>query len=111
MLTLSRLPAQKAYQAVSSEHEQTSRLSSQTSNLSLSQSVISIYFKVTELNEYCPIAHSSSIVKCFKRLVKDHITSNFPDSLDLLQFAYRPNKSIAPHSTLSHLDKRNSYCM
>jgi hypothetical protein len=54
-------------------------------------------------------------MKCFERLVKDHITSTLPDILDPLQFAYRPNRStddaiaFALHTALSHLDKRNTY--
>ncbi|CDQ76546.1 unnamed protein product [Oncorhynchus mykiss] len=48
-------------------------------------------------------------------LVKDHITSTPPDTLDPLQFAYRPNRStddaIATtlHTALTHLEKRNTY--
>jgi hypothetical protein len=39
--------------------------------------------KVTELNDYLPIALISVIImKCFERLVKDHITSTLPDTLD-----------------------------
>ncbi|CDQ79556.1 unnamed protein product [Oncorhynchus mykiss] len=44
-----------------------------------------------------------------------HINSILPDTLDPLQFAYRPNRStddvipIALHTALSHLDKRNTY--
>ncbi|CDQ84534.1 unnamed protein product [Oncorhynchus mykiss] len=44
-----------------------------------------------------------------------HINSILLDTLDPLQFAYRPNRStddtisIALHTALSHLDKRNTY--
>ena len=44
-----------------------------------------------------------------------HINTIIPDTLDPLQCAYRPNKStddaisIALHTALSHLDKRNTY--
>jgi hypothetical protein len=48
--------------------------------------------KVTELNYYRPIALTSVIMKCFERLVKDHITSTVPDTLYPLQFPYRPNR-------------------
>uniref|UniRef100_A0A8L0DMF9 Reverse transcriptase domain-containing protein n=1 Tax=Oncorhynchus mykiss TaxID=8022 RepID=A0A8L0DMF9_ONCMY len=54
-------------------------------------------------------------MKCFERLVKDHITSTLPDTLDPLQFAYRPNRSTDDaisttlHTALTHLDKRNTY--
>jgi hypothetical protein len=71
--------------------------------------------KVTELNDYCRVALTSVIMKGFDRLVKDHITSTLPDSLYPLQFVYRPNRSkddaitIALHTALSHLDKRNTY--
>ena len=49
--------------------------------------------KVTELNDYHPKALTSVIMKCFERLVKDHITSSLPGTLVPLQFAYRPNRS------------------
>ena len=70
---------------------------------------------VTELNGYRPVALTSVIMKCFDRLVKDHITSTLPATLDPLQFDYRSNRStdksiaITPHTALSHLDKRNTY--
>jgi hypothetical protein len=71
--------------------------------------------KVTELNDYRPVALTSVNMKCFERLVKDHITSTLPDILDPLQFANRPNTStdnaitITLHTALSHLDKMNTY--
>ncbi|KAI3363944.1 hypothetical protein L3Q82_001522 [Scortum barcoo] len=55
-------------------------------------------------------------MKCFERLVKSFITSSIPDSLDPLQFAYRPNRSTEDaialtlhHTALSHLDQRDTY--
>jgi hypothetical protein len=54
-------------------------------------------------------------MKCFQRLVKDHITSTLPYTLDPLQFAKCPNKStddaiaITLHTALFHLNKRNTY--
>ncbi|KAI3363586.1 hypothetical protein L3Q82_001176 [Scortum barcoo] len=57
-------------------------------------------------------------MKCFERLVKSFITSSIPDSLDPLQFAYRPNRStedafhrphLTLHTALSHLDQRDTY--
>ena len=96
-------------------------------NLSLSQSAVPTCFKmativpvhkkakVTELNDYCPVELTSVIMKCFERLVKDHITSTLPDTLDPLQFTYRNNRSmddalpITLHTALSHLDKWNTY--
>ena len=70
--------------------------------------------KITELN-YCPVALTSVIMKCFERLVKDHITSTLPATLDPLHFTYCPNRSaddaiaITLHTVLSHLDNRNTY--
>ena len=56
----------------------------------------------------------SVAMKCFERLVMAHINTIIPESLDPLQFAYRPNRStdavsIALHTALSHLDKMNTY--
>uniref|UniRef100_A0A8C7T6I6 Reverse transcriptase domain-containing protein n=1 Tax=Oncorhynchus mykiss TaxID=8022 RepID=A0A8C7T6I6_ONCMY len=71
--------------------------------------------KITELNDYRPVALTSVIMKCFERLVKDHITYTLLAKVDPLQFAYRPKKStddaitITLHTALSHLDKRNTY--
>ncbi|CDR19003.1 unnamed protein product [Oncorhynchus mykiss] len=68
--------------------------------------------KVTYLNDYHPVALTSLSMKC---LVMVHINTIFPDTLDPLQFAYHPNRCtddtifIAFHTTLFHLDKRNTY--
>jgi hypothetical protein len=52
-------------------------------------------------------------MKCFERMVMAHINSILPDTLDSLQFAYRPNRSanaaIALHTAKSHLEERNTY--
>ena len=59
--------------------------------------------------------HSSIDMKCIERLVMAHINTIIPEILDPLQFAYRLNRStddaisIALHTALSHLDKRNTY--
>jgi hypothetical protein len=51
-------------------------------------------------------------MRCFERLVKDHITSFLPDTLHPLQFAYCSDRStddtiaITLHTALTHLDKR-----
>jgi hypothetical protein len=71
--------------------------------------------KVTFLNDNRPIALTSVAMKCFERLVMAHINAIIPETLDPLQFAYRPNRStdnaisIALHTALSHMDKRNTY--
>jgi hypothetical protein len=54
-------------------------------------------------------------MKSFERLVMAQIKSILPDTLDPLQFPYRPNRStddafsITLLTALSHLDKRNTY--
>jgi hypothetical protein len=54
-------------------------------------------------------------MKCFERLVMAHINTIIPETLDPLQFVYHHNRStddaisIALHTTLSHLEKRNTY--
>jgi hypothetical protein len=96
-------------------------------NLSLTESVIPTCFKqtnivpvpkntkVTCLNDYRPIALTAVAMKCFERLVMAHINNIILETLDPLQFAYRPNRStddaisIACHTALSHMDKRNTY--
>ncbi len=93
-------------------------------NLSLLLSVVPTCFKkstivpvvkktkVLCLDDYCPVALSSTIIKCFERLVKTFITSSFPGSLDSLQFAYGPNRSteaavpLSIHTDLASLDQR-----
>ncbi|KAI3375668.1 hypothetical protein L3Q82_003976 [Scortum barcoo] len=95
--------------------------------MSLLQSVVPTCFKETIivpvpkktkilcLNDYRPVALTSTIMKCFEWLVKSFITSSIPDSLDPLQFAYRPNRStedaiaLTLHTALSHLDQRDTY--
>ena len=71
--------------------------------------------KATYLNDYRPVALTSVAMKCFERLVMAHINTIIPETLDPLHFAYRPTRStdeaisIALHTALSHLDKRNTY--
>ena len=68
--------------------------------------------KVTCLNYYCSM---SVAMKFFQIMVMPHINTIIPETLDPLQFAYRPNRStddaisIALHTALSHLDKRITY--
>ena len=50
--------------------------------------------KATCVNEYRPIVLTSVAMKCYERLVMAHITTIIPETLDPLQFAYRPNRSI-----------------
>ncbi len=74
-------------------------------NTSLSQAVIPTCLKSTTiipvpkkspvscLNDYRPIALTPIIMKCFERLVMHNIKTSLPNTLDPLQFAYRPNRS------------------
>ncbi|KAK1803181.1 hypothetical protein P4O66_021705, partial [Electrophorus voltai] len=95
--------------------------------ISLSCAVVPTCFKTTTivpmskkptvlcLNDYRPIALTSIIMKCFKRLVMRHIKTQLPPSLDPLQFAYCSNRSTDDaisttlHLALTHLDKKGTY--
>ncbi len=65
------------------------------------------------LNDYRPVALTSTVIKVFERLLKKHICSSIPATLDPLQFAYRPNRSTDDaisqvlHSSLTHIDSKN----
>ncbi len=65
------------------------------------------------LNDYRPVALTSTVMKVFERLLKKHICSSIPVTLDPLQFAYRPNRctddaiSQVLHSSLTHIDSKN----
>lgn len=54
-------------------------------------------------------------MKCLEKLVMTPINSIIPDSLDPLQFAYSPNRSVDDtisltlHTALEHLDRRDTY--
>ncbi len=70
---------------------------------------------VSCLNDYCPIALTPIIMKCFERLVMHNIKTSIPNTLDPLQFAYRPNRSMDDaisstlHLALTHLENKDSY--
>ncbi len=65
------------------------------------------------LNDYRPVALTSIVMKVFERLVKSHISSSIPVTLDPLQIAYRSNRSTDDaishilHSSLTHIDSSN----
>ncbi len=65
------------------------------------------------LNDYRPVDLTSTVMKVFGRLLKKHICSSIPVTLDPLQFAYRPNRSTDDaisqvlHSSLKHIDSKN----
>ncbi len=94
-------------------------------NESLATSVVLTYFKKSViipvpknnkpscLNDYRPVALTSIVMKVFERLVKNHICSSIPLTLDPLQFANRLNRSTDDaisqvlHSSLTHIDSKN----
>ncbi len=96
-------------------------------NTSLSQAVIPTCLKSTTiipvpkkspvscLNDYRPIALTPIIMKGFERLVMHNIKTSLPNTLDPLQFAYRPNPSTDDaisstlHLALTHLENKDSY--
>ncbi len=65
------------------------------------------------LNDYRPVALTSTVMKVFERLLKNHICSSILVTLDPLQFAYRPNRSTDDaishvlHSSLTNIDSKN----
>ena len=116
VFTLARLPAQTAFltRVLRACAYQLAGVFTYIFNISLSQSAVLTRFKmfnivpkktkVTELNDNRPIALTSVIMKCFERLVKYHITSTLPDTLDPLQFApIDPQTMRSPsHCTLPY---------
>ncbi len=65
------------------------------------------------LNDYRPVALTSTVMKVFERLLKKHICSSIPATLDPLQCAYHPNRSTDDaisqvlHSSLTHNNSKN----
>jgi len=63
------------------------------------------------INDYRPVALIPIAMKNLEKLVMKHIKSIIPDSLDPLQFAYRPNRSVDNvislrlHTALEHLQE------
>ncbi len=96
-------------------------------NLSLSLSVVPSCLKKSTivlipkknknacLNDLRPVALTPISSKCFEKLIRDYICPVLPASLDLLQFAYRDNRStddaiaFTLHTALSHLENKNTY--
>lgn len=66
------------------------------------------------LNDYCTVAWTSAIIKCFVRLMA-YINFSLLNSLQRLHFAYHHNRSttdaisLALHSTLEHLDNKGNH--
>ncbi|KAK3516522.1 hypothetical protein QTP70_019906 [Hemibagrus guttatus] len=68
---------------------------------------------VSCLNDYCPLALTPIIMKCFERLVMRQIKDLLPP--DPMQFAFHPNRSTDDaisttlHKSLTHLENKNTY--
>ncbi|XP_062906229.1 uncharacterized protein LOC134347753 [Mobula hypostoma] len=98
-----------------------------TFNLSLPQAEVPTCFKratiipvpkknnVGCLNDYRPVLLTSTVMKCFERLVMTRLNSCLSKDLDPLQFDYYHNRpmadtiSMALHMALEHLDNTNTY--
>nr|XP_049577365.1 uncharacterized protein LOC125969398 [Syngnathus scovelli] len=96
-------------------------------NVSLQQAIVPSCFKAATIvpvpkkpapscfNDYRPVALTPIIMKCFERLVMEHIKSVLPPTIDPFQFAYRAKRSSedaicsALHSALTHLERKDSY--
>ncbi len=89
-------------------------------NISLSQESVPTCFKtatiipvpkksaVSDLNDYRPVALTPILMKCFEKLVLQHIKNNIPASPNPHQFAFRTNRSTED-SVFTHLEKSNTY--
>ncbi len=67
--------------------------------------------KMTGLNDYRPVTLTSVAMKSFERLVLAYLKDTTGSLLDLLQFAYRANRSVddAVNMELQHLDRPGTY--
>lgn len=70
---------------------------------------------VTSLNDYRPVALTPVIMKCFERLVLNHIKAGLQPTLDPHQYEYRSKRSTddaictALHTVLHHLEQPGTY--
>lgn len=64
---------------------------------------------INSLNDYHPVALTPVIMKCFERLIVQHIKDYLPPDLDPCQFAYRAKRSTDDATALqSHWTTWNS---
>lgn len=67
------------------------------------------------LNDFRPVTLTSTVMKCFERLIMAQIKRTIDVTVDARQNAYRKNRSTAndistvPHLNLTHLEKKDSY--
>ena len=72
--------------------------------------------KITQLNDFRPVALTSVAMKVFERLILQYLKSVVGHLLDPLQFAYQANRSVddavalAVHYILQHLERPRTYC-
>ncbi|XP_034031074.1 uncharacterized protein LOC117514629 [Thalassophryne amazonica] len=70
--------------------------------------------RISDLNDYRPVALTLIIMKCFEKLVRAYVTPCLPPGLDPHQFAYCASRStedaiiMALHAALSHLEQQGS---
>ncbi len=66
-------------------------------------------------SHHCHVALTPILMKCFEKLVLQHIKDNIPANLDPHQFAFRTNRSTedaistALNSDFTHLQSNNTY--
>ena len=67
------------------------------------------------MNDYCPVALTSVVMKCLEKIVLKQLIGHTEESLDGYQFAYRQGRSSEDavltllHCVHSHLDVLNTY--
>ncbi len=70
---------------------------------------------IKDLNDYRPVALTSVVMKCFEKLILQHLKASLPRNFDPHQFAYRANRSAedaiatALHTALNHLELPGNY--
>ena len=70
---------------------------------------------VSCLNDYRPVALTSVIMKCIKKLVINYFNGLLQHDFDNYQFAYKANRSVDDavginiHKILEHLEERKFY--
>ncbi|XP_069777952.1 uncharacterized protein [Narcine bancroftii] len=67
------------------------------------------------LNDFWPVVFTSTVIKCFERLVMKHISSCLSGDMDPFQFTNHRNMSmvdaisLAPRKAFEHLDSKDAY--
>ena len=67
------------------------------------------------LNDFRPVALTSILCKCMERVVAEELTTMVGESLDPLQFAYKPRRGVEDailallDTVTRHLDSQHSF--